>query len=392
MHPGMRKLTTAAPLCALLATAAALWAPAGAPAAPSPNAAGGEAGQPVRCQGIASGESAGFGSFGPRNQPGPCWRPYASSSVFNRPIPGGARSRSDSRAIVSQLTRGVPISHFYSGDPHHDYGVAVYWSKPADPVYRLHCVEDWGNCDLEGLRIRVPAAARPAGRWVASPGADHDAQMTIVDQRTGWEYDLWNVRHKGRHGGVLAFGWGGRVRISGDGLRGYANAAGYGLLGGLVRISELRAGSINHALLLAVPCSGTFVYPALQGSTSCPDAGIRNSSPPPLGSRFQLTMSARQIRSLGLARWKEGLLIALHRYGAFVSDTTGDRLSWGIEVESPQTYTSFGLGNPLMSYGRSIGLDVADFWGDGFRSVHFPIPSGIDWSRMRVIAPAAASS
>lgn len=345
---------------------------------------------PASCASIASGIKGGFGSFSAKHQPGPCWRPYSPESPFNQPIPADAKARLDSVAIVNQLTRGVPISNFYSGDPHHDDGVPVYWSRPGDPVYTLHCIEDWGHCDLEGLQIHVPAAARPSGRWVATPNADHDAHMAIVDQRTGWEYDLWNVRHKGAKGGQLTFGWGGRVRMDGLGLRGYANAAGYGLLGGLARISELRSGVINHALLLAVPCSGRFVYPALQGSTSCADAGIADTAPPPLGSRFQLTMSDTEIQQLGLPRWKEGLLLALHRYGAYVSDTTGDRRSWGIEVESPQSYTSFRLANPLVSYGRSLGYDVADFWDDGFQAVHFPIPTGIDWSRMRVISSADA--
>jgi len=70
----------------------------------------------------------------------------------------------------------------------------------------------------------APAAARPAGGF-ATPGNDHDAHMTIVDQQSGWEYDLWNVQSK--TGSTFNFGWGGRTRIDGNGLGSAGVAAGY---------------------------------------------------------------------------------------------------------------------------------------------------------------------
>jgi len=110
-------------------------------------------------------------------------------------------------------------------------------------------------CPLEEARIRIPDAARPPG--------GSDAHLTIIDQRSGWEYDLWHVSYKPQGGGRLVFGWGGKTRIDGDGRGSAGVAAGYGTAAGLLRAEELGSASINHALFLGVKCdSGHYVYPA----------------------------------------------------------------------------------------------------------------------------------
>ncbi len=114
-----------------------------------------------------------------------------------------------------------------------DWQHPTYYSSPSDPEFQIHCTEDWGTCEVEGMHVRIPAAARAAG--------GHDAHMTVVDQASGWEYDLWQVTSKPRGGGRLLTSWGGRTRIDGDGLGSDATAAHFGLLAGSIRAEEMAA-------------------------------------------------------------------------------------------------------------------------------------------------------
>src|SRR5205823_1344223 len=64
-----------------------------------------------------------------------------------------------------------------------DWGHPSYYSWPVDPQFTIHCTESWGRCQVEGMRIRIPDAARPAGGG--------DGHMAVIDQADGWEYDFW---------------------------------------------------------------------------------------------------------------------------------------------------------------------------------------------------------
>lgn len=245
--------------------------------------------------------------------PGECWRPYAASSPFNMPIPATAKKLANSDAIVSRLTAWGRPDNLAVGTAgtSSDWSHPTYYAQLTDPVFRLHCFESsWGTCAIEGMQIRVPDRARPAGGG--------DAHMTVVDQVAGWEYDLYDVRSKPPGGGVLEFRWGGRTRIDGDGLGSAATAANFGNLAGIIRAPELSAGEINHAIFMVVKCdSATFVYPASKSGRSCSSMGLPNTDAPPMGARFQLAMSDTQIAALAVPPWKKAILRAMARYGMY---------------------------------------------------------------------------
>src|SRR5260370_30947240 len=94
------------------------------------------------------------------------------------------------------------------------------------------------------MSVRVPGPGVPAG--------GSDAHLTVIDQRSGWEYDLWGVSSKPPRGGRLIVRWGGKTRASGDGLGSARAAAGYGTAAGVLRAEELGSGAIRHALFLPV--------------------------------------------------------------------------------------------------------------------------------------------
>ena len=294
-------------------------------------------------------------------------------------MPAGAPLHPRSGRIVSQLLswgRAQDLLAGHSGTSA-DYYHPIYFSSASDPVFELDATRDWGISDIEGHRIRIPDAARPAGGG--------DGHLSVITE-DGWEYDLWTVSSKPRGGGRLRFGWGGRTRIDGDGLGSNATAAHYALSAGVIRAPELEAGRIDHALFIGVRCTAAgdkAVYPAAPG-TGEPCAGS-DSDAPPMGSRFVLDMSDAEIDALRVPAWKKAILRAMSSYGMIVGDAIGSG-AWGLQFESGSSYTSFGRPDPFASFARQAGVGT---W-EGMYA--FNVQDGVDWeSKLRLVAPCVSS-
>ena len=344
-------------------TAGSEPAPAPAPAEPTPS----------------PDSACGWGSLQAGAWPGACWRPYAATSPFNQPLPSAPRLAANSPQIVARLLSFGPLDHLVAGDADtvDDYWHPTYYSQPTDPLFTLHCYEaSWGTCSIEGHQIRVPDAARPA--------AGGDGHLTVVDQATGWEYDLYKVRSKPPGGGTLEFRWGGRLRIDGSGLGDGGTAAEFGNLAGIIRAPELAAGHIDHALFMVATCdSGGYVYPARKAGRSCAALGLPTSDAPPMGARLQLAMTPEQIAALPVPAWKKTVLRAMAEYGVIMGDTGSG--AWGIEAESGSTYTSFGAPDQLVTFAQANGWTPYDgrYVGN--------LRSDVDWARyLRVIDPCVS--
>ena len=320
--------------------------------------------------------ACGLGTFAVGNWPSACWRPYAEWSPFNKRLPGAPRVAANSSAMVQRILGFGPIQNLVAGSS----GTADDWAHPTyypdadDPWFTLHCISPWGQCSIEGHRVRIPDAARPA--------AGGDAHLTVVDQAGGWEYDLWDVSSKPAGGGRLDFGWGGRTRIDGDGRGSDATAAQFGNLAGIIRAPELAAGVIPHALFAVIKCGATSprsVYPATKGGTVCSDS----TNAPPMGTHLWLAMSDEQIEALAVPRWKKTVLHAMADYGLFMGDTGGG--TWGIQAESGQTYTSFGHEDALVTFARENGWALYNGRYAG------NLRDGVDWARyLRVLDPCVS--
>jgi hypothetical protein len=247
-----------------------------------------------------------------------------------------------------------------------------------DPVFTLQCKNDPfmrpdGKCPIEGMPLGIPAGAeRELG---SHANAGDDRHMTIVDQDSGWEYDLWQVNANGlpASGGILSFSWGGRTRIDGDGLTsdevgapdsqgrtyvGDATAARWGSLAGRVRAEELALGQIRHALFIGVNCVSNYtVYPARGKGTQCsklkpPLGPLSDQDAPPLGAHLQLNMAATDIDNLPITAWQKTLLHAMAEYGMFIGDT-GAEGYFVIEQEA---------GNQYQSVTQQVPKENADAW------------------------------
>ena len=340
---------------------------------------GGDRSAGVSSQGVCNRDLA---TFGAGNWPGACWRPYADDSPFNQPIADDARVDPRSATYVRSLNEWGPgPSDLETGhaDTRKDWQHPTYYSRPSDREFTIHCVGDYGvDCEVEGMKVRIPDRARQAGSFKVGWGGD--GHMTVVETHTGWEYDFWNVRHKPLGGGQIDVGWGGRTRIDGDGLGSNATAAFFGNLAGIIRAQEMQAGRIDHALFMVIKCSAEeHVYPAQDHGSLCPD----QQGAIPFGTRFQLTLTPAQIDALDVPAWKRTILHAMRRYGMYVGDTGGS--PWDLQFESGSTYTSFGEEDPMVGFARDQGIEPYE------GVYYFDVKSGVDWSKhLRVIAPCEA--
>jgi hypothetical protein len=300
----------------------------------------------------------GWGSYTSLGQkwPGSDWRSFSDNSPFNTPIPTSPRLVANSNAISSTLIGFGPMEKFVAQLNGHS-GEPTYYSVSGDPVFRIHCTRPWGTCGLEGKSIHIPAGAVVEGGVAASINSTDtsgDAHMAVIDQTAGYEYDMWQVQISPipATGGNLNISWGGLSAMSGPGVgTGGATASNYANSMGRIRAEEMAAGHIDHALFLTAYCdSGTFVYPAIQAGSSC--TGISNA--PPMGSRFQLTLSSSEIDGLAIPTWQKTILHAFAKYGAFMGDTGN---TWTFETESGDMYTTMGGADRWLNFATSNGWD-----------------------------------
>lgn len=337
------------------------------------------------------------GSLAGGEPPGGCWRPYADDSPFNRPLPDDPRLDPRSDRIVDKLAGwGPPLAlrpGIAESDGASDYDHPVYFARPDDPLFTVEPIDDAGDSDYWGEQIRIPQQALPA--------TGSDAHMTVVDQESGIEWGLQKVARNpdGRSlerlpdgGGTIYANGFGMSELDGSGLNvgtGDANAARWGLLGGIVRPGELLAArtgrdsadAIPHALFMVVNSTdGSYVYPA-SGQAAAGDP----VDAPADGARFQLAMSDSEIEALDVAWYDEALLKTMARYGMFVGDTSGSG-SWTVQLESGRSFTSFGHDDPWSAFGRRERLPFDA--GQDHYLWDFDV---VDWrSRLRVVDPCVS--
>jgi hypothetical protein len=327
------------------------------------------------------------GPFTYLSLPGSCWRPFSATSPFNVPLSSSPQFAANSSQVVARTVGFGPIGKIAGGsaDTQDDWSHPVYFSQASDPLFTVHCSysSSWSNCEVEGAKVRIPDAARPA--------AGGDGHLAVIDQASGWEYDFWQVQQKPKGGGTLTVSYGGKTpygTTNADGLGSNATAANFALSAGIIRPSELEAGKIDHALFMVVKCTnGTAVWPAPATGTgrSCSSMGLSNANAPAMGQRFFLGMSATQIDALAKPTWQKTILHAMAKYGMYVGDTGGN--AWGVSIESGSSFTSFGYEDPWVRLGKQFGVPTWDGEPDGKRRYIFDLRTAVDWgSTLRLAA------
>jgi hypothetical protein len=145
-------------------------------------------------------------------------------------------------------------------------------------------------------------------------GSDGDRHVLVVDKDTCRLYELWAVRH-------TSTGWragsGATWSLASNDLRpaGWtsADAAGLPILPGLLRLDEVLAGRVDHAIRFTTDVTDRrYIWPARHQAGS-----VSNHSYPPMGARFRLK---RSFDTSGFRADTRVVLRAMKHYGLVLAD------------------------------------------------------------------------
>lgn len=192
----------------------------------------------------------------------------------------------------------------------------------------------------------------PEGTEIASGS---DGHLAVADPRSGKVFNFWIARKDGD--GWTAAG-GTATDLNGDGREtsdGSSTGSKIARYAAIVRISEIEAGVIEHALFfstdMAMDKDVECRYPAAK-SDGGNDAGLAN--PIPEGGRIQLDPSV-DVDSLNASPGVKTVARALQTHGAYVGDNGGARVAILFEHgPDSQVYEESGIGNG--DYGSLAGI------------------------------------
>jgi hypothetical protein len=228
-----------------------------------------------------------------------------------------------------------------------DYGFPVFpnssRSQGGIPV-TVHCTEPWGTCNLEGQTIYVDPREMPQDGGTAG----QDSHITLIDNASGREYDLWHTTWP-ESNGVLTVGWAGYCNLGSNGVGGcVGDASDTPITAGLIRAKDLIAamqspnGTLPYALRAAVMCSNGYVSPAT-------NTDGHTSGCPPQGARAYLALHDADVNASGATALMKAILRTLDEdhYGLIITDTDGGQSGFQLQRENDTTYTAFGQAGPF---------------------------------------------
>ena len=178
-----------------------------------------------------------------------------------------------------------------------------------------------------------------------------DMHVLVIEEGSCLLYETWDSILKGP-------GWncgsGAKFDMTSNKLRpdGWtsADAAGLPILPGLVKVSEVKAGKVEHAIRFTMNSSQQgYIHPATHA------AGDMNPALPPMGLRLRLKASfdTSQFKGASLV-----ILTALKEYGLILADNGSD---WYFQGDSDDAWT------PLMD---DLVSDFENVHGSDFEAVY----------------------
>ena len=278
-------------------------------------------------------------------------RPFAADSPFNQPIRTSPRVDAKSASMVAYASRTGQLNANMSA-----YGVPIFTATSTTPGYTVPCRMSgtWGTCPFSGRSMRIPLNAHP------SPGSD--GAMVVVGSTTNSVDEYWQASSS--NGGWIA-SWGAINSLTGSGWGGSSTGAGASRLAGVIRVSEIENGLIDHALVLQTDnvCRGTVRAPAIKT-----DGDSARADCIPEGARLQLDPAVKVDSIVGITAGERIVARAMQKYGGYVIDRAGTPMSVSFERTADAT-----ANNPGSVYTRA-GL-TWDYYG---------MPN-VPWQRLRVL-------
>ena len=236
------------------------------------------------------------------------------------------------------------------------YSMPIYTVPAGQPTVHV-AVQPGCNTDptLDQMMsaVPIPPYAQPAN------GTDHSLIIDQPSSDTDWE--IWIAQKDAA--GNWSRCWGGEITHASqsNGVFPYpygVSASGLSYLASAIKISELEAGNIPHAVAINVPCAAPPVPPANRSD----GGGTIASGCIPEGTHFRLDPTLN-LASLGLSPGALTIARAIQTYGMYVTDQAGATTLMGEDVVSATQ-------NPY----PGLGLDV------------WPPMAGVPWNRLVAVA------
>jgi hypothetical protein len=295
-------------------------------------------------------------------------RPFAPTSFWNAPLADNVPLDPMSGTYVNELVRQIDRFGPYMNT--NKFGATVYHVDESTPRVRVK-LDTWGP-DLQDTWEAVPVPTH------AVPAEGTDGHMTIWDHSSDrmWEFWKMNKQADGWHAR-----WGGTMdEVSknpgyfthfGRSKNWGATGTGLPLLGGLVTEADLKRGSINHALAIAIVEAEPRVWswPAQRTDGGVFTAGI---TPIPEGTRFRLNPNI-DLSKMQLPKFTRMIAEAAQKYGIVVRDQAGAVVFVGQDPKSmpgPNPYADAFegqfIGNLLRAFPwsqlQTIGAERSCCW------------------------------
>lgn len=279
-------------------------------------------------------------------------RPFANTSPFNTPIRATPVIDPNSKEMAARATRtGMVHANLF------EFGIPMYSATASTPRYRVDCTgpSSWGDCPLEAGPLPIPSGA--------APNVGSDGVMTVMDSSTNTVSEYWQA-FKAPTGEWTAT-WGAINSMSGSGWGGSSTGAGASRIGGVVRVAEIQAGVIDHALVMQSDnvCEGVYRAPAVKT-----DGDSSRADCIPEGARLQLDPRIDVDAIEGITPGERAVAKAMQVYGAYLIDRANTSLSVSFELAPDATWSTPG----------------AVYEAAGFRWDFYGMPN-VPWDKLRVL-------
>ena len=275
--------------------------------------------------------------------------PFAADSPWRVVIPSEATLDPNSAAMVAsvQATPGLVANLV-------EYGIPIYATNADTPRHSVSCTRvEYGLCPFAGWPVPIPDEA--------TPNSGSDGVLVTVDEADGISFEFWQAA---KRDGRWSTSFAAVNSIRGSGWGGAATGSGASRLAGVVRIAELAAGRIPHALALQTNnACPTFRPPAVKS-----DGSSTRGDCIPEGARLQLDPTL-DLSTLKLTSGELAVATAMQRYGGYVMDVAATPLSMSFERD--------GSAGP-----KGVGqtYEAAGFRWDYDAMEHIP------WEKLRVLS------
>jgi hypothetical protein len=284
---------------------------------------------------------------------------------------------------------------------HWDFGktlVTPDWYDDSTPRYPVkiyadghsHTIPEWitespSDWPLHNFMVPWKSEWRVAGSEV-TPEPDGsffgwDGWVGIYNPKEKWMVNLWRTKFVS---GEVRCEWGTLFRFDKPGeqmqylngvtdYHGSSSASSFQSFFGVIRVAEIDAGEIPHAMFFAsdICKPAEFRFPALSTDGSNL-AGVE--FPMPQGARVQLDPSIDLSAISGITRAELTIGRALQKYGAYLGDNGGARL--GLLFEHDQSATGQGW---------DAFTSVGQVWVENGLTFGYQEMSHIPWGSLRVL-------